>query len=101
MLFKLNSNTPPVASLLVLEKLKNAIQVDVEWAKGNLLQPSKVRIVLSGWLCYILRCAVPGQINHAHWTTKEKCKVLIYLPNKLLYSTLGHLQPFLSSTLNF
>ena len=76
MLFKLNSNTPPVASLLVLEKLKNAIQVDVEWAKGNLLQPSKVRIVLSGWLCYILRCAVPGQINHAHWTTKEKCKVI-------------------------
>ena len=38
-----------------------------------------------------LRCAVPGQTNHAHWTTKEKCKVLIHLPNKLLYSTLGHL----------
>ena len=43
-----------------------------------------------------VRCAIPGQINHAHWTTKEKCKVLVYLPNKLLYSTLGHLQPFLA-----
>ena len=42
MLLKINSHTPPVASLLVLEHLKNAVSVQVESAKGNLLQPSKV-----------------------------------------------------------
>ena len=43
MLLKINSNTPPAASLLVLEHLKGSVNVQVEAAKGNLLQPSKVR----------------------------------------------------------
>ena len=59
MLFKLNSNTPPVASLLVLEKLKDAVQLKVEWAKGNLLQPSKVS--LSFLFCCFVSSAIALQ----------------------------------------
>ena len=47
MLLKINSHTPPVASLLVLEHLKDAVNVQVESAKGNLLQPAKVRYGLN------------------------------------------------------
>lgn len=41
MLLKVNTNSPAVGSLLVTEHLKDAVDIQLEWAKGNLLQPTK------------------------------------------------------------